>query len=107
MAISFVVYSFHPHLSIPFPDIPLKYPGRPFCSGQARMAAGKSCKSKRFALQSIIHQERNGGKSMISEQAKKTAAQCRHYAMCKIDFLGTGLCPSGQTKHYVSYDKLG
>jgi hypothetical protein len=35
------------------------------------------------------------------------AAQCRHYAMCKIDFLGTGLCPSGQTKHYVSYYPQG
>ena len=44
---------------------------------------------------------------MISEQAKKTAAQCRHYAMCKIDFLGTGLCPSGQAKHYVSYYPQG
>src|SRR5512134_3550476 len=27
--------------------------------------------------------------------------------MCKIDFLGTGLCPSGPTKHYVSYYPQG
>jgi len=44
---------------------------------------------------------------MISEEAKKIASQCRHYAMCKIDFLGTGLCPSGMTKHYVSYYPQG
>ena len=37
----------------------------------------------------------------------KTAKQCRHYAMCKIDFLGTGLCPSGEDKHYVSYFPQG
>lgn len=44
---------------------------------------------------------------MISEEAKKIAAQCRHYAMCKIDFLGTGLCPSGEKKHFVSYYPQG
>lgn len=44
---------------------------------------------------------------MISEEASKIASQCRHYAMCKIDFLGTGLCPSGMTKHYVSYYPQG
>lgn len=44
---------------------------------------------------------------MISEEAKKIASQCRYYAMCKIDFLGTGLCPSGMTKHYVSYYPQG
>jgi hypothetical protein len=43
----------------------------------------------------------------ISEEAKKIASQCRHYAMCKIDFLGTGLCPSGPEKHYVSYYPQG
>jgi hypothetical protein len=37
----------------------------------------------------------------------KTAAQCRHYAMCKIDYLGTGLCPPGETHHYVSYYPQG
>jgi len=31
------------------------------------------------------------------------AKNCRHYAMCKIDFLGNGVCASGQEKHYVSF----
>jgi hypothetical protein len=44
---------------------------------------------------------------MISPEAAKIASQCRHYAMCKIDFLGTGLCPSGERKHYVSYYPQG
>ncbi|MBN2467937.1 MAG: FAD-binding oxidoreductase [Deltaproteobacteria bacterium] len=44
---------------------------------------------------------------MISEEAKKISAQCRHYAMCKIDFLGTGLCPAGKDYHYVSYYPQG
>lgn len=44
---------------------------------------------------------------MTSKDAGKIAAQCRHYAMCKIDFLGTGLCPSGESKHYVSYYPQG
>ncbi len=43
----------------------------------------------------------------ISEEARKIAQQCRHYAMCKIDFLQTGVCPSGQTRHYVSYYPQG
>ena len=37
----------------------------------------------------------------------KTAKNCRHYAMCKIDFLGTGLCESGAEKHYVSFYPQG
>jgi ferredoxin len=44
---------------------------------------------------------------MISEDARQIAAQCRHYAMCKIDFLRTGLCPSGARKYYVSYFPQG
>ncbi len=44
---------------------------------------------------------------MISEEAAKTAAQCRHYAMCKIDYLETGLCPPGQKRHYVAYYPQG
>jgi hypothetical protein len=36
-----------------------------------------------------------------------TAKSCRHYAMCKIDFLGTGLCKSGTEKHYVSFYPQG
>lgn len=37
----------------------------------------------------------------------KTAKSCRHYAMCKIDFLGTGLCKSGSEKHFVSFYPQG
>ena len=44
---------------------------------------------------------------MIDQRARHTAAQCRHYAMCKIDYLGTGLCPSGPEKHYVAYYPQG
>jgi hypothetical protein len=44
---------------------------------------------------------------MINESARKTAAQCRHYAMCKIDYLGTGLCPSGPERHYVAFYPQG
>jgi hypothetical protein len=44
---------------------------------------------------------------MFSEEIRHTAAQCRHYAMCKIDFLGTGLCASGMENHYVSYFPQG
>jgi hypothetical protein len=44
---------------------------------------------------------------MIDANAHKTAAQCRHYAMCKIDYLGTGLCPSGPKNHYVTYYPQG
>ncbi len=36
-----------------------------------------------------------------------TAARCRHYAMCKIDYLGTGLCPAGAAKPYVAYFPQG
>ena len=35
------------------------------------------------------------------------AKNCRHYAMCKIDFLGTGVCPSGPEKHFVTYYPQG
>jgi len=44
---------------------------------------------------------------MIDPEVRKTAAQCRHYAMCKIDYLGTGICPSGPEKHYVAYYPQG
>lgn len=37
----------------------------------------------------------------------ETARNCRHYAMCKIDFLGNGVCDSGTEKHYVSYYPQG
>ena len=41
------------------------------------------------------------------DEALKTAKNCRHYAMCKIDFLGSGVCASGLEKHYVSYYPQG
>jgi len=37
----------------------------------------------------------------------RTAGNCRHYAMCKIDFLGTGVCASGLEKHYASFYPQG
>ena len=37
----------------------------------------------------------------------KTAKSCRHYAMCKIDFLGSGLCRSGAERHFVSFYPQG
>jgi UDP-N-acetylenolpyruvoylglucosamine reductase len=36
-----------------------------------------------------------------------TAKNCRHYAMCKIDFLGSGVCASGTEKHFVSFYPQG
>jgi hypothetical protein len=36
-----------------------------------------------------------------------TAKSCRHYAMCKIDFLGSGICASGPVKQYVSFYPQG
>jgi len=44
---------------------------------------------------------------MIDKEAKKTAEQCRHYAMCKIDYLETGLCPSAVGGNFVSYYPQG
>jgi UDP-N-acetylenolpyruvoylglucosamine reductase len=40
-------------------------------------------------------------------ESLKTAKNCRHYAMCKIDFLGSGVCESGLEKHFVSYYPQG
>ena len=37
----------------------------------------------------------------------ETARNCRHYAMCKIDFLGSGVCSSGLEKHFVSFYPQG
>jgi len=36
-----------------------------------------------------------------------TAKSCRHYAMCKIDFLGSGICPSGPERGYDSFYPQG
>jgi hypothetical protein len=43
----------------------------------------------------------------ILPEALSAAAQCRHYAMCKIDYLGTGVCPSGPEKGFVTYYPQG
>lgn len=43
----------------------------------------------------------------IPEEIRQIAAQCRHYAMCKIDFLETGLCPPGEARPYVSFFPQG
>jgi len=43
----------------------------------------------------------------IVPEARTLAAQCRHYAMCKIDYLATGLCPSGPEKHFVTFYPQG
>jgi hypothetical protein len=39
----------------------------------------------------------------IDPGAAATAARCRHYAMCKIDYLGTGICPSGPDRGFVAF----
>jgi hypothetical protein len=44
--------------------------------------------------------DRNGDPQWI-------AAQCRHYAMCKIDFLGTGICPPAKKRYYLGYFPQG
>lgn len=44
---------------------------------------------------------------MFDERVRWTAAHCRHYAMCRIDYLGTGLCPAGAARPYVAYFPQG
>ena len=41
------------------------------------------------------------------EKVKSIAKRCAHFGMCKIDFLGTGVCPSGIEHKYVSYYPQG
>jgi len=41
------------------------------------------------------------------EGVKHIAAKCVHFGMCKIDFLGTGVCPSGAKHKYTSYYPQG
>jgi hypothetical protein len=43
----------------------------------------------------------------FSHEIIRTASQCRHYAMCKIDFLETGICPSAKGGNYVTYYPQG
>ena len=42
-----------------------------------------------------------------SNETLHTARRCRHYAMCKIDFLETGVCPSGKKNHFASFYPQG
>lgn len=49
----------------------------------------------------------NKQSSNNTSEALHTARRCRHYAMCKIDFLGTGVCPSGRKNHFVSFYPQG
>ena len=44
---------------------------------------------------------------MTLQEVKDIAAQCVHHAMCRIDFLGIGICPSGEASGYVSYYPQG
>jgi hypothetical protein len=37
----------------------------------------------------------------------KIASNCRQYAMCKIDYLGTGVCAAGLERHYVTFYPQG
>ncbi|MEN6465836.1 MAG: FAD-binding oxidoreductase [Syntrophaceae bacterium] len=46
-------------------------------------------------------------KPKLNGPTLEMAKRCRHYAMCKIDYLGTGICASGVAKHYVSYYPQG
>ena len=41
------------------------------------------------------------------EEVKNIAAKCVHFGMCKIDFLGTGVCPSGIKHKYAAYYPQG
>jgi hypothetical protein len=40
---------------------------------------------------------------MMNDQAFSIATKATHCGMCKIDFLGTGLCPSGKKYGFASY----
>ena len=40
-------------------------------------------------------------------EALKTAKNCRHYAMCKVDYLSSGVCASGLKKQYASFYPVG
>ncbi|MCU0607915.1 MAG: FAD-dependent oxidoreductase, partial [Candidatus Edwardsbacteria bacterium] len=44
---------------------------------------------------------------MNDETLLRTASSCRHYAMCKIDYLGTGLCASGPERGFVLFYPQG
>ncbi len=48
-----------------------------------------------------------GAEGAHDPEAVSTAGQCRHYAMCRIDYLGNGLCPPGEEGGFVSYYPQG
>ena len=52
-------------------------------------------------MQNIVNESDN------NKTPYETARNCRHYAMCKIDFLGSGVCESGLEKHFVSFYPQG
>jgi hypothetical protein len=41
------------------------------------------------------------------DEILRTAKSCRHYSMCKIDYLGKGVCPSGLQRRYAAYYPVG
>ena len=41
------------------------------------------------------------------KEVKHIASACNHFGMCKIDFLNTGVCPSGLKSKYVAYFPQG
>ncbi|MBN2857440.1 MAG: FAD-binding oxidoreductase [Candidatus Delongbacteria bacterium] len=43
----------------------------------------------------------------MKNEIYSTASNCRHYAMCKIDYLGTGLCASGPERGFVTFYPQG
>lgn len=43
----------------------------------------------------------------LLEEAAKTASRCSMFGMCRVDFLGLGICSSGQKHAYVSYYPQG
>jgi hypothetical protein len=47
------------------------------------------------------------GTGNAAKEALAIAKNCRHYAMCKIDFLGSGVCASGLEKHYAGFYPVG
>ena len=44
---------------------------------------------------------------MELERVRDIAARCTLFGMCKIDFLGTGVCPAGSDRKYLSYYPQG
>jgi hypothetical protein len=43
----------------------------------------------------------------MKDEIYRTASNCRHYAMCKIDYLGTGVCASGPERGFVTFYPQG